>query len=316
MPHAGPHLFLAGPTASGKSEVALLLAERFGGEIISVDSMQVYRGLEIGTAKPTAEERRRVPHHLVDVADIQEGFDAARFVRLARSAVEDITARGRWPIFAGGTGLYFKAFLEGLGESPPADAVLRAELEQVSLPDLLRELAERDPPAFERIDPKNLRRVVRAIEVIRLTGRRFSDQRAPWLPPERHSGSEILLALDREPDDLRSRIDARVDRMFERGLVRETEALLARGLEQNRVAMQAIGYRQVVEQLRGERSLDQTIALVKQRTHQFARRQRTWFRHQLPVEWIAVAPAESSEQVAARLQEKLGLNPTSVSTKA
>lgn len=305
MPDAGRMLLLAGPTASGKSEVALLLAERLGGEIISVDSMQVYRGLDIGTAKPSAEEERRVPHHLIDVVELTEPFDAARFVALAGRAVEEIHARGRLPILCGGTGLYFKAFLEGLGAAPPADAALRAELERTPLPELLRELAERDPETFTRIDQKNLRRVVRALEVIRLTGRPFSAQRAAWNPsPISHLPSPFF-ALARPPADLRARIDARVDRMFALGLVRETEELLRRGLEQNRTAMQAIGYRQVVEHLRGERSLADTVALVKQKTRQLAKRQMTWVRHQLPVTWMEVASEESAESVAARVTAAL-----------
>ncbi len=309
MPHAGPPLLLAGPTAAGKSEVALLLAERFGGEIVSADSMQVYRGLDLGTAKPTPDERRRVPHHLLDVVEITEPFDAARFVGLARSAVEEITARGRWPILCGGTGLYFNAFLEGLGGSPPADAALRAELKLTPLPELLRELGARDPATFARIDQKNPRRVVRAIEVIRLTGRPFSEQRADWSASTDDMpilGTDpVVHVLTRQPDDLRARIDDRVDRMFERGLVCETQALLARGLEQNPTAMQAIGYRQVIEHLRGERPLAETIALVKQRTRRFAKRQRTWFRHQLSAEWIEIAPGESAEAVTDRVEARL-----------
>ncbi len=173
-------LLLAGATATGKSEVALLLAERLGGEIISVDSMQVYRGLDIGTAKPSAAERARARHHLIDVAELTEAFDAARFARLAHAAVKEIQGRGRLPILCGGTGLYFKAFLEGLGDAPPADAALRAELEATPLVELLGELERRDPATFARIDRKNLRRVVRAVEVMRLTGKPFSEQRAEW----------------------------------------------------------------------------------------------------------------------------------------
>ena len=175
----GP-ILLAGPTAVGKSGVALLLAEQLDGEIVSVDSMQVYRGLDIGTAKPPAAERARVPHHLIDVADITEPFDAARFVELARRAVADIQSRNRRPILCGGTGLYFKAFLDGLGEAPPADQQLRAVLEAMPPDELLRELAERDPATFENIDRLNPRRLIRAVEVIRLTGKPFSAQRARW----------------------------------------------------------------------------------------------------------------------------------------
>ena len=165
-----PPIFIAGPTAAGKSEIALMLAERVGGEIISVDSMQVYRGLDIGTAKPSPADRARVPHHLIDVCDLPEAFDAAQFVRRARQAAAEIQDRGRTPVFCGGTGLYFKAYLEGLGAAPATQALLRAEIEATPLEMLLAELRERDPATFETIDQQNPRRVVRAIEVIRLTG--------------------------------------------------------------------------------------------------------------------------------------------------
>jgi tRNA dimethylallyltransferase len=295
-------LLLAGPTAVGKSEIALLLAEKLGGEIISADSMQVYRGLDIGTAKPAPEERARVLHHLIDILDLSQSFDAAQFVRLAREAVAGIQSHGRVPILCGGTGLYLKAFLEGLGEAPPADEALRAELEAASLPTLLRELAERDPVTYERIDRRNSRRVIRALEVIRLTGKPFSAQRADWQQKTRnHQPSAIQFALARSPDDLRQRINIRVEAMFQRGLVTETESLLGRGLARNRTAMQALGYRQVVEHLRGERSLSETIELVKVRTRQFAKRQMTWFRRQLDFTWIDLEPGQPAASVAERL---------------
>jgi tRNA dimethylallyltransferase len=301
-------LLLAGPTAVGKSAVALWLAERLGGEIVSVDSMQVYRGMDIGTGKPTAVERQRARHHLIDVVNLNEPFDAARFTVLAQEAVREIQGRGHVPILCGGTGLYFKAFLEGLGEAPPADPPLRAELEGRPLPDLLHELAERDPACFEQIDRKNRRRVVRALEVIRLTHRPFSAQRAKW--SARSSGGSSppppFWGLLRTGEDLSVRINARVDEMFRRGLVRETEALLQRGLAQNRTALQALGYRQVVEHLRGERFLADTVARVKQRTRQFARRQMTWFRHQASLTWIECSPNEEAEAVGERLIHRPG----------
>ena len=294
-------VFLAGPTAVGKSEVALRLAEKIGGEIISVDSMQVYRGLDIGTAKPTAEERARVPHHLIDVAALHEPFDAAKFIELANRAVAEIQARGRAPIFCGGTGLYFKAFLEGLGEAPPSDEKLRAELEAAPLPELLRELARRDPVTFAKIDRQNPRRVVRAVEVIRLTGKPFSEQRAEWKPEAGSRKPEAFFALTRRPEELHARIDVRVNEMFRRGLVEETRRLLDHGLEQNKTAMQAIGYRQVVEHLRGERSLPETVELVKIKTRQFAKRQMTWFRGQLHPEWLELRPDEPVDRIVSRL---------------
>jgi tRNA dimethylallyltransferase len=306
-PAAPRPLLLAGPTAVGKSEVALHLAEDLGGEIISVDSMQVYRGLDIGTAKPSPTERARISHHLLDVVDLAQSFDAAQFVRLAQAALTDIQSRGRVPILCGGTGLYFKAFIEGLGEAPAADAAVRAELEKLPLPDLLRELAERDPITHERIDRRNPRRVIRALEVIRLTGKPFSSQRRTWSQASSSTprGTHVL-GLTRSSEDLRRRINARVDEMFRLGLVAETESLLKRGLAQNRTALQALGYRQVVEHLHGVRSLPQTIELVKIRTRQFARRQMTWFRRQLSVKWFHLEPEESSICAAKRVMDYAG----------
>jgi tRNA dimethylallyltransferase len=324
-------ILIAGPTAVGKSAIALQLAEQLGGEIISADSMQVYRGLDIGTAKPSPADRARVPHHLVDICDLTESFDAAQFARLAHRAVTEIRSRSHVPILCGGTGLYFKAFLEGLGKAPSADAKLRAELEATPLEKLLAELRERDPVTFKKIDKQNPRRVIRAVEVIRLTGKPFSPQRARWgetpdgsenFGVRRHVGAleggdvsphstvgsrgrsphQIkFYCFTRRPADLHARINARVDAMFAQGLVDETRELLKRGLEQNKTAMQAIGYRQVAEHLRGERSLAETIELVKIRTRQFAKRQLTWFRAQKGLEWIELQPDQSADSIVANL---------------
>lgn len=280
-------VFLAGPTAAGKSAVALELAERIRGEIISVDSMQVYRGLDIGTGKPSPDEQKRVPHHLIDVAGLDESFDAARFISMANAAVADIRSRGHVPIFCGGTGLYFKAFLEGLGEAPASDPKVRAALETIPLDKLLTELEQRDPETFQRIDRQNPRRIIRALEVIRITGRPYSAQRANWQAGRRDVPGRFI-GLTRPPGDLSDRIHRRVDEMFTRGLVAETEALLACGLSKNPTAMQALGYRQVVEHLQGERSRKETIELVKIRTRQYAKRQLTWFRRQMRLKWISL----------------------------
>jgi tRNA dimethylallyltransferase len=296
-------VFLAGPTAVGKSGAALLLAEQIGGEIISVDSMQVYRGLDIGTAKPIPTERARVPHHLIDVAELNEPFDAAKFVTLANKAVAEIRSRGRTPIFCGGTGLYFRAYLEGIGDAPGSDVTLRAELEAAPLAELLVELEQRDPATFARIDRENPRRVVRAVEVIRLTGKRFSEQRSAWNDETPTANRETIFVLSRASEDLVARIHARVDEMFAHGLVAETQRLLELGLEQNKTAMQAIGYRQVVEHLRGERSLADTVELVKIKTRQYAKRQRTWFRGLPNVETLELHPGESAEEIMARLSQ-------------
>lgn len=300
-------LFLAGPTASGKSGVALALARRLDGEIISVDSMQVYRGLDIGTAKPSATEQRAIPHHLIDVVELAETFDAARFVTLARAAEADIRQRGRRPVFCGGTGLYFKAYLEGLGAGPASSPALREELERMPLADLLAELARADAATYAAIDRRNPRRVIRAVEVLRLTGGPVGTLRAAWSGPGPGGLSQPpCFGLRRTAEDLRRRIEARVEAMFAAGLVAETAALLERGLAGNRTALQAIGYRQVVEHLRGERSLGETLALVKARTWQLARRQMTWFRHQMAVEWIDVGMEDRDDAIAQRILERLG----------
>ncbi len=297
-----PILFIAGPTAVGKSEVALIIAEKLQGEIVSVDSMQVYRGLDIGTAKPTAEERRRVRHHLLDVAELGDEFDASQFVQLAEEAVAEIQTRGHLPIFCGGTGLYFKAFLEGLGPAPAANPALRAELYKVPLPELVEELRKADPVTYSRIDRKNPRRVIRALEVIRLTGKPFSEQRVEWSSTKGgKEAAEAFFVLTRNAEDLQARINARVEEMFRRGLVGETEALLQKGLAGNKTALQALGYRQVVEYLRGARSLTETVELVKRRTRQFAKRQMTWFRTQAQVEWVTVKPGEPAEETAEEI---------------
>jgi tRNA dimethylallyltransferase len=307
-------IYIAGPTAVGKSEIALLLAEKIGGEIISADSMQVYRGLDIGTAKPSPAERARVPHHLIDICDLAENFDAAQFIRHAQKAVEEISARNKIPIFCGGTGLYFKAFLSGLGEAPATNPELRAELEAASFEALLGELRERDPAAYAQIDKQNPRRVIRAVEVIRLTGKKFSEQRAEWKAESGKRKAEKFFCVSRTSEDLHTRINARVDEMFRRGLVAETERFLKHGLAENKTAMQAIGYRQVAEHLRGERALAETVELVKSRTRQFAKRQLTWFRRHGNCEWIELQPGEPPEKIAEKICRAIQSSPPTSAT--
>jgi tRNA dimethylallyltransferase len=298
-------VFLAGPTAIGKSDVALLLAERIDGEIISVDSMQVYRGLDIGTAKPDHVQQQRVWHHLLDVVDLSGSFDAAQFVHLASDAVREIVSRDHTPIFCGGTGLYFKAWLEGLGDAPPTDSELRKQLQDAPLQDLLNELAELDPETFARIDQRNPRRVIRAVAVLRLTGKPFSAHRSIWTSTVIGESVPNAFTLFRCREELAHRIESRVDRMFERGLVAETAELLKQGLAANQTAMQAIGYRQVVEHLQGLRSIGETIQLVKMRTRQFAKRQLTWYQRQLPFSSVNLKPGEDPEHVSAMLADQL-----------
>jgi len=300
-----PCLHIAGPTAVGKSAVALDIALRCGGEILTADSMQVYRGLDIGTAKPAAE-RAIVPHHLLDLVGLDEGFDVQRWVEAAQEAVAGVRARGRLPIFCGGTGLYFRAWIEGLDALPAADPELRRELEARPLAELLAELQAGDPATWARIDRHNPRRVVRAVEILRGSGPRAAGGMDGGVACEQKTGrgpgrGEPLFVLRRSPAELRRRMDARVDVMFAEGLVEETRRLLEAGLGRNPVAMQAIGYRQVVEHLRGDRDLASTVALIKTRTWQFGRRQMTWFRHRPGVVWVDIEEGEAVSRTADRI---------------
>jgi tRNA dimethylallyltransferase len=249
-----------------------------------------------------------VPHHLLDLVSVAETFDVSQFVKAARRAVAEIQARGRVPILCGGTGLYFKAYLHGIREAPATDSALRSELERIPLEQLLAELRSGDPTTYERVDRKNPRRVLRAVAVLRLGGPRAAEQGPKWsntpAPDHRHFG------LERDAADLRERVDARVDDMFRCGLVEETQRLLGQGLEQNLTAMQALGYRQVVEQLRGERNLAATIELVKRRTRQYVKRQRTWFRRQMSLNWIRVRAEEPADQIAARIEAAIRGTPS------
>lgn len=271
--------------------------------------MQVYRGLDIGTAKPSAAERQEVQHHLIDVEPLSGSFDAARFRTLAGLAVQVIQGRGRTPIFCGGTGLYFKAWFEGVSEAPSSDPALREELSRCPLETLLVELQQRDPVAFQRIDRCNPRRVIRAIEVIRLSGRPFSEQQAPW--GEAAGQTEPMpgfFYLSRGMDELRQRIHRRVRAMMAAGWVEETRQALHLGLESNPFAMQAIGYHEIVQHLRGHLSLEECIERIDIRTRQYAKRQATWFRKHAAAVHIPVDPSSTPEQIGRDLLSRGGLN--------
>ena len=300
-----PVIYITGATASGKSALAMRLANRLGGEIISVDSMQVYCGLNIGTAKPSAQEQNEIQHHLIDVAQLSEAFDAAQFVSLAQQALKLIWKRGRVPIFCGGTGLYFRALIEGLGESPPGDESLRDELAQMPIESLVTELRIKDPEAAKQVDLKNPRRVLRAIEVIRLTGRPYSEQRIGWNNVDK--APQNLFCISREVDVLNQRIHKRVDEMFNQGLVEETQTLIKKGLRNNRNACQALGYRQVLDLLDGKLDLENVVQQVKTKTRQFAKRQRSWFRNQMKCKFLEWPDEENVNSFSEQLLAKINL---------
>jgi len=280
---------VVGPTASGKSALALRLARERSGEVVSCDSLQVYRGLDIGSAKATPQERSAVPHHLIDVVDPGETFSAADYARLARAALEGIRSRGRLPIVAGGTGLYLRALLQGLFAGPPRDTALRERLESMADrfgdPRLHRLLARVDPEAAARIPPGDRVRVVRALEVYRATGRPISEGHRQGAEPLR--GYRVLVVgLDPGRDELRRAVEARTRRMLEQGLVEEVRGLLVRGLGPQLRPLQAIGYRQALAVATGALSVADAERAIVADTLRFAKRQRTWFRHQVASRWF------------------------------
>lgn len=258
--------------------------------------MQVYRGLDIGTAKPSLAERTQIPHHLIDVVDLHQTFDAQQFSTQANAISAQLLDQSKTPIFCGGTGLYFRAFIDGFDAFPSSDPELRHALEQQPIEDLLRELEHSDPQWYDQIDRHNPRRIIRAIEIIRLTGKPVSAQRTTWNQADA-TNRPPLIVLTRAPETLRDRIETRVDEMFQSGLVEETNSLLHQGLRNNETARHALGYRQVIEHLEGVRSLDETIGLVKTKTWQFARRQLTWFRKQSNTQWVDLDQCSPGEQV-------------------
>lgn len=281
-----PLVAVVGYTASGKTALSLELAEALGGEIVNTDAMAVYRGMDIGTAKPSPLERSRVPHHLLDLLEVTEPLTVAEFQGLARERIERLRAVGRAPVLVGGSALYIRAVLDRFefpGTDPALRAAWEARLERDGATTLHRLLAERDPEAAASILPENGRRIVRALEVIELTGRRFSATlpRHEYVAPNTH---QIGLAIDREVLD--ARIDARVRRMFEDGFVAEVERLLERGLAEGRTASRAIGYPEVMAHLRDELSLEEAIERTATATRRFARRQAAWWRKDDRITWI------------------------------
>src|SRR5690606_32080887 len=287
---------LAGPTASGKSDAALQLAERHGLEVVTADAMQVYAGMDIGTAKPTAAERARVPHHLLDVVTPAEPFSVADYVRVAEAAIAEVLARGRLPLVAGGTGFYLRALREGLPTVPPADPSVQAPLwdavEQGRLPELIAELAAAAPADAERA-AGNPRRVVRSLEVLRRTGRPPSAF-APLPPRYRYD----LLVLMPDAATLRARIAGRARRMFDSGLVEEVAALL-RAYPEQPTALPAVGRKRVAAHLRGESSLEEAQAAVELATQRYAKRQRTWFRAERGARFVPKVGEEAAAELDA-----------------
>lgn len=288
---------IVGATATGKTALGIDLARNLGGEIIGADSRQVYRHMDIGTAKPTADERAAAPHHLIDVADPDEPFSLGTWLDMARAALEDVWNRGKQPILVGGTGQYVWALLEGwrVPRVPP-DQALRDELESRPADDLLQELRRVDPEAEAFIDPRNVRRVVRALEVQAATGKPFSY----WRTKEPPDFEPFILGLHFPRDELYRRIDVRVDAIFAAGFVDEVRRLLAMGYSRDLPSMSGIGYKEVAEHLAGERELASAIESTKTATHRLARHQHAWFKQTDDrIQWLAPGVSDQEARQAA-----------------
>lgn len=302
-----PVLAVVGPTATGKTALGVALAERFGGEIISADSMQIYRGLDVGTAKVTPEETHGIPHHAVDLLEPDQTFSVADFTALAARLEAELSARGKLPILVGGTGLYVQSFLYGVrftAEKTP-DGLreqLAAELAEKGPAAMYEELKQADPEAAAAIHPNNQVRVLRALEHYRATGKKLSEQKAGSLPPERPYRS-LVLGLD-FPDraQLYARIDRRVDKMMEAGLLREAQLVYA-NRDRFKTAAQAIGYKEFFPYFEGAAELTPCVDKLKQASRNYAKRQLTWFRHMDGVVWLDASAPDAAARAAALTQE-------------
>ncbi len=298
-------LCLLGPTAVGKTEIAIELAQRLDAEIISVDSRQIYRQMDIGTAKPTLEERQAARHHLIDCIDISQPFSVADYQSLVDTAIADIQNRGKQALLVGGAGLYFRAIVDGLFEGPGADPTLREQLEQEAAQHGVEVLHERlhvcDPASADRIHPNNIVRVIRALEVYELTGTPMSELQQQW-HPEKQRYPFIAFCLTMPRALLYRRIEQRVDMMLANGLIAEVETLLAAGYARDTVALQSFGYRELIAYLDGNCTYMEAVSQLKQNTRRFAKRQLTWFRGDIRLEWI---DRESTPDIVPHLLEKI-----------
>ena len=305
---------VAGPTASGKTRLGIALARRFGGEIISADSMQLYRGMDVGTAKATCEEQAAAPHHMLDVADPRESWSVARYVDEAGRCCDDILARGRVPIVVGGTGLYIDSLVAGRDfaaceEDKALRAALETEYDRRGGEEMLKALAAFDPERAAKLNAGDRRRIVRAIEIYRLTGKTITEHDAETRRrPPRYEAARIVLNF-RDRAALYDRIDRRVTKMAEDGLFREAEALLRAGLPPDCTAMQAIGYKEAVLALRGELSEEEALDLIRQGSRRYAKRQITWFGRwddALHIDWDAEPDFQAALQSSTAFLKSRG----------
>ncbi len=308
MPSNNPILIIAGPTAVGKTDASIMLAQELGAELVNADSMQIYRGMDIGTAKPTKEQRRLVYHHMIDIVEPTQPYSVGDYYRDVRSAIEGITSSGSIPIVVGGTGLYIRALMRGLFHGPPADIDLRELLLRKEAEGgegaLYSELVSIDPEAALKIHPNDLRRTIRALEVYHLKEKKISDYQ------REHSFKDTqfrfrLLFLSRDRRELYPRIEARVDGMIAAGLEAEVKSLVERGCTEQHASMQGLGYRHFMEYFLGRRSRDETITLLKRDTRRYAKRQFTWFRREPEAMWVDVTGSAGAAEIAALIKKNI-----------
>jgi len=298
-----PYLYIIlGPTASGKESLAFAAATCLGAEIVSVDSMKVYKSLDIGTAKPDAANRKAVPHHCLDLIEPEVSFSVAEYVKAAEDAIRSIASRGKIPILSGGTALYFKGLLEGLFDAPPVDEALREELKAKDRNELYAELQQRDPLAAAKIHPNDIRRVTRALEIIILTGKPVSSQQTQWdgFHEDRKDNRMLtaglnypctMVAPDHPREELYRRIEARVDRMIDSGLVDEAKKVYDNRDNISRTPLQAVGYKELFPFFEKQTSLEEAIDTLKKNTRHLAKSQMTWFR-KFPCKWVDMSDEE------------------------
>ena len=299
----GKMILILGVTASGKGRLSFDLAEILSAEIISIDSMKVYRRMDIGTAKPTQQARQQIRHHLIDIVEPSDSFNVAAFLDAALLAIEDIKRRNKPVIGVGGTALYIKALLYGLFKGPGTYEQIRYELKAQSetegLPELYKQLKKIDPAAAERINPNDSKRIIRALEVHQLTGKPISSFQKQW-DSSKPKNDWTIIGLRREKIDASSRINKRVKGMIDTGLVDEVKALLAEEKPLSRQASCAIGYAEIIDYLNGRTSFDEAIELIKKNTRRFAKNQRTWFKTFKDVNWLDIEPDEPPEKILER----------------
>ena len=302
-----PLIFILGPTAIGKTEIALRLAEQIDAEIVSLDSRQLYRQMNIGTAKPTPAQREAIPHHMIDCANINQHFSVADYQRLGDAVLADIRKRHRRALVVGGSGLYFRALVDGLFPGPGANFTIRERLRREADENGALTLHERlhkcDPDSAARIHPNNMVRVIRALEVYEITGKPISELQVQW-KNSRTRYEFRAIGLNMSQEKLNNRIEARADRMMAVGLVEEVKGILDAGHSPNCIALRSFGYKEVIDYLCGQLTLLEAISLLKQKTRQFAKRQLTWFRGDPRIEWINLSSFASIDDIVSNLMEK------------